>query len=105
MLPAVIWKFYSGDVVWGAVLLAFAVLAATIDNVIRPVLIRKGADLPLLLIITGVIGGMLAFGIMGVFVGPVILGVAYVLIGEWMEDDPEALAERPAESSAVAVAR
>ena len=88
MLPAVVWKYYTGDAVWGTVLLVFTIVAATIDNFIRPVLIRKGADLPLLLIIAGVIGGLVGFGIMGVFIGPVILAVAYALVGQWVEQEP-----------------
>ena len=51
------------------------------DNFLRPVLIKRGADLPLLLIFAGVIGGLLAFGLIGIFVGPVVLAVAYTLVG------------------------
>ncbi len=90
MLPAVIWKFYAGPTVSASVLLAFMLVACTIDNVIRPILIRKGADLPLMLVFSGVIGGMISFGIMGVFVGPVILAVTYNLLQEWVEYQPEA---------------
>ena len=56
------------------------------DNVLRPILIRKGADLPLLLIFSGVIGGLIAFGIVGLFVGPVVLAVTYTLLKEWMDE-------------------
>ena len=59
-------------------------LVGMMDNVLRPMLIRKGADLPLLLIFAGVIGGLLAFGIIGLFVGPVVLAVSYTLLNEWM---------------------
>jgi predicted PurR-regulated permease PerM len=58
----------------------------TIDNFLRPVLIRKSADLPLLLIFPGVIGGLIAFGILGLFIGPVILAVAYTLLKAWLEE-------------------
>ena len=64
------------------------------DNVLRPVLIKRGADLPLLLIFAGVIGGLLAFGLIGIFVGPVVLAVAYTLVGEWIklgEAEPKAI--------------
>jgi len=88
MLPVVIWKFSSGDIFWGSVLVVFALVAGTIDNFIRPILIKKGADLPLLLIFAGVIGGIISFGIMGIFVGPVILAVTYALVKEWVEDQP-----------------
>ena len=49
-------------------------------------LIKRGADLPLLLIFAGVIGGLLAFGLVGIFVGPVVLAVAYTLLEAWIED-------------------
>jgi predicted PurR-regulated permease PerM len=54
--------------------------------VLRPYLIRKGADLPLLLIFSGVIGGLIAFGIIGLFVGPVVLAVAYTLLTQWLSE-------------------
>ena len=90
MLPAVAWKFYSGDSFWGFGLLAFTIVAGTIDNFVRPLLIRKGADLPLLLIFAGVIGGMISLGFMGIFVGPVILAVTFVLLRDWVNSQPEA---------------
>jgi len=54
------------------------------DNFLRPLLIKRGADLPLLLIFAGVIGGLVTFGIVGIFVGPVILAVAYTLLDNWV---------------------
>jgi predicted PurR-regulated permease PerM len=56
------------------------------DNVLRPLLIRRGADLSLLLIFAGVIGGLISFGIVGLFVGPVVLAVTYTLLREWMSE-------------------
>ena len=61
-----------------------------IDNILRPILIRKGADLPMLLIFAGVIGGLIAFGIIGLFVGPVVLAVTYTLLKEWMAEQDNA---------------
>ena len=54
MVPAVIWLYWKGDPVWGTVLLVWTILVSSIDNILRPLLIRKGVDLPLLLIFTGV---------------------------------------------------
>jgi predicted PurR-regulated permease PerM len=99
MIPAVIWEFYTGSTLSGCVLLVFALVSMTIDQVMRPVLIRKGADLPLPLIFTGVIGGMIGMGIMGIFLGPVILAVAYDLLADWVENRSE-----PDEDAASAVA-
>jgi predicted PurR-regulated permease PerM len=84
--PAAIWLFTSGAAGRGTVLLVFALVAVTLDNVLRPVLIKKGADLPLLLIMAGVIGGVLAFGIVGLFVGPVLLAVTWTLLVAWVAD-------------------
>jgi predicted PurR-regulated permease PerM len=56
------------------------------DNVLRPFLIKKGADLPLLLIFIGVVGGLIAFGIIGLFVGPVVLAVAHKLLLAWVDE-------------------
>ncbi|WP_375154178.1 AI-2E family transporter [Serratia marcescens] len=67
LVPAIIWLYWHGDTTWGTVLLVWSCVVATLDNVLRPVLIRMGADLPLLLILSGVIGGLLAFGMIGLF--------------------------------------
>ena len=90
MVPAVIWLYWKGDPVWGTVLLVWTIFVAIIDNIVRPLLIRKGVDLPLLLILTGVIGGLIAFGIIGLFIGPVVLAVTYRLLVAWVtSEEPE----------------
>lgn len=86
LLPAAGWLLWSGDTGWGIALLVWALIVGTMDNILRPWLIRMGADLPLLLILAGVIGGLLAFGLVGIFVGPVVLAVAYTLLEAWMSD-------------------
>jgi len=85
LVPAVIWLFWSGHTGWGIALAVWTLLCATIDNVVRPVLIKRGADLPLLLILPGVMGGLIAFGVVGLFVGPVVLAVAYTLLTAWVK--------------------
>jgi predicted PurR-regulated permease PerM len=86
LLPSVIWKYTSGDPVWGTVLLILAIIVGASDNFIRPFLIKRGADLPILLIFAGVIGGLIAFGIVGLFIGPVILAVTYTLLKAWINE-------------------
>ncbi|MFO1311649.1 MAG: AI-2E family transporter YdiK [Burkholderiales bacterium] len=86
LAPAVGWLFWTGATGWGIALLAWTIVVGTMDNVLRPVLIRKGADLPLLLIFAGVLGGLLAFGIVGLFVGPVLLAVTYTLLRDWVNE-------------------
>jgi predicted PurR-regulated permease PerM len=87
LIPAVIWVYWSGDTGWGTFLLVWSVVVVALDNFLRPVLIKLGADLPLLLILAGVIGGLFAFGLVGIFVGPVVLAVAYTLLDEWISDE------------------
>jgi predicted PurR-regulated permease PerM len=92
LIPAVIWLYWKGESTWGTVLLVWTLVVLSMDNVLRPMLIKRGADLPLLLIFTGVIGGLVAFGIIGLFIGPVLLAVGYTLLAAWVtEHDPEAV--------------
>ncbi len=88
LVPAIIWLYWSGDTTWGTVLLVWSCVVATLDNVLRPVLIRMGADLPMILILSGVIGGLIAFGMIGLFIGPVVLAVSYRLVSVWMHEMP-----------------
>lgn len=88
LVPAVIWLYWSGDTTWGTVLLIWSLVVASMDSVLRPMLIRLGADLPMLIILTGVIGGLVAFGMIGLFIGPVVLAVSYRLVNVWMHEAP-----------------
>jgi predicted PurR-regulated permease PerM len=90
LIPAVGWMYYSGETLWATVLLAFTIVDMTMDSVLRPILIRRGADLPMLLILAGVIGGLIAFGLLGIFVGPTVLAIAYTLLNAWMAETDEA---------------
>jgi predicted PurR-regulated permease PerM len=89
LVPAVIWLYTEDGALWGTVLLVFSILAGTVDNVIRPLFIKKGANLPFIMVFAGVIGGLVAFGIVGIFIGPVVLAVAYTLLKAWVESPPE----------------
>jgi len=84
LLPAIAWLYWTDNVLWGTVLLVLAIPIGALDNVLRPILIRRGVQLPMLLIIAGVIGGLLAFGVMGLFVGPVLLAATYTLGKSWV---------------------
>jgi predicted PurR-regulated permease PerM len=86
LLPAVIWLFWTGNFGWGVTLAVATVFITLIDNVLKPLLIKRGVDLPLLLLIAGVIGGLIGFGIVGLFIGPVILAVTYTLLLAWLRD-------------------
>lgn len=97
MAASVFWLFYKSATVWAIALLVWSIPVLVLDNLLRPALIRKGANLPLLLIFAGVIGGLLAIGIIGLFIGPVILAVTYTLLRAWVLDDPTTCAEAGAD--------
>ncbi len=84
LAPAVIWLYSTGRPGFGTFLLVWTLIVGTLDNVVRPILIKKGADLPLLLIFAGVIGGLVTLGLIGIFVGPVVLAVAHTLVEAWL---------------------
>ena len=87
LIPAIVWLFWMNQNLAGSILIVWTVVVVSLDNILRPLLIKKGADLPLLLIFAGVIGGLVAFGIVGIFIGPVILAVAFTLLRAWVEEE------------------
>jgi predicted PurR-regulated permease PerM len=87
-LPASIWLFRSDEVGWGIFLVAWSIiLVSNIDNVIKPLFISRGSALPLLLILIGILGGAMAFGFIGIFLGPTVLAILYTLMREWSPGD------------------
>jgi predicted PurR-regulated permease PerM len=87
LVPVVIWLYWSGQSGWGTFMLVWTIVVGSLDNILRPILIRKGAHLPFVLLLAGVIGGLIAFGLVGIFLGPVVLGVGYTLLQSWMAED------------------
>ncbi len=87
LLAATAWVYFNLGIGWGIFMLVWSLVVGLMDNFLRPVLIRRGADLPLLLIFAGVVGGLVAFGIVGIFVGPVVLAVGYTLLDNWVASD------------------
>lgn len=85
--PSVAWLYWTSSTGWGTFLLLWTLVVGTMDNFLRPFLIKKGADLPLLLIFVGVVGGLIAFGLIGIFVGPVVLAVAHKLLSAWVAEE------------------
>ena len=96
LIGAAIWVYARSGVVWGTVFLVWAIFCGTFDNILRPMLIKRGADLPLLLIFVGVVGGLVAFGVIGLFIGPVVLAVAYTLLVDWVSEDDAPDQQQPA---------
>ena len=90
LIVAAIWLYWKDSMLTTVVFVVWALFVGSIDNVLRPILIKRGADLPLVLIFAGVIGGLLGFGVVGLFVGPVVLAVVYTLLIGWVRREGEA---------------
>ncbi|MVW75817.1 AI-2E family transporter [Pseudomonas xionganensis] len=83
--PAVLWLFWQGEVGLGIFLLIWGFFVISgVDNILKPYLISRGGNLPLIVVLFGVFGGILAFGFMGLFLGPTLLAVAYSLLSDWV---------------------
>lgn len=105
LIPAMIWMFGNQSIGWALAFLVWSIPVGIMDNFLRPILISRGVDLPLLLIIGGVIGGLIAFGVIGLFVGPVVLAVTYTLLQDWVGGNattaqPTAATAQPASTTA-----
>ena len=86
-VPATVWLFTQGDYgfaiflgIWGMFVIS------GVDNILKPYLISRGGNLPLVVVLLGVFGGILAFGFMGLFLGPTLLALAYSLLSDWVAD-------------------
>jgi predicted PurR-regulated permease PerM len=96
-IPAAIWLLTSGHMLAGVGLLVYgAVFVSGADYIIRPYFIVRAGKLPVLLSVLGVLGGALAFGLLGIFLGPVLLGIGFALMNEWASEDERASIGPPA---------
>jgi predicted PurR-regulated permease PerM len=90
-----LWLIQKGNVGWGIFVLAWGFfVVSTIDNVLKPLIISQGSHLPFILVLLGVLGGVVAFGLIGVFIGPVLLALGYALATEWSAVTGAALSRR-----------
>ena len=80
---------------WGAL------VVSSIDNVLKPLIISRGSNLPFILVMLGILGGVVAFGFIGIFLGPVLLALGLALLKEWavFADDAKAAAAPPGADS------
>lgn len=83
-LPASLWLYYQGATAWAIFLVLWgALIVGGSDNLIKPYLIGRDSDLPFIMVLLGVLGGAMAFGIIGLFLGPTLLAIGYNVLKDW----------------------
>ncbi|MFW5834216.1 MAG: AI-2E family transporter [Pseudomonadota bacterium] len=85
---AVVYAFWALDPLTALLFTAWMIPVSIFDNILRPILMARGLKVPMLVILLGVIGGLVAHGLIGLFIGPVVLAVGYELLIAWIADDP-----------------
>jgi predicted PurR-regulated permease PerM len=95
-LPASLWLYQQGATGWAIFLALWGLLVvSTADNIVKPYFIGRGSDLPFILVLLGVLGGAIAFGVIGIFLGPTLLAVGYTVVRDWALAAPVASAVAP----------
>jgi predicted PurR-regulated permease PerM len=93
---AALWLFNEGEFAWAIFMMVYGIFAiSSVDNIVKPILISHSAKLPLLLIILGVLGGAIAFGLVGIFLGPTLLALGLKLIQHWVSLQRQDIVEAP----------
>jgi len=101
VIPAVVWCWTWMDTLPALLFTAYMIPASLLDNVLKPIVMGHGLKTPALVILIGVIGGTLAHGMLGLFVGPIVLAVAWELLAAWMREDETEPVARRVEGAAV----
>lgn len=91
-LPAILWAFATQSSTVAIIFTIWSIIAGLSDAVLKPMMIGHGLEVPMPVILLGVIGGVMAYGLAGLFIGAVLLAVGYVLFIEWLAGAPKALA-------------
>jgi predicted PurR-regulated permease PerM len=99
-IPAALWLFHQGETGWGIFIIVWGIGVSSLDNIVKPWLISRGSTMPFLLILFGVLGGAIAFGFIGVFLGPTLLAVGYRVVQEWFSRESADAAQTTIKSAA-----
>ena len=95
-IPAAIWLYFQGSTGWAIFMILWGLLVVSmVDNVLKPMIISHGSNLPFMLVLLGVLGGAAAFGFVGIFLGPTLLAVGYRMVNEWVDGEIGEIGERP----------
>jgi len=93
-IPVALWLFYQGETGWALFTSVLGIIINVIDNLIKPLLIGHGAGVPLWVIFIGVIGGILSIGLIGIFIGPVVMAAGYSIITSWLNKKDRTKSDR-----------
>lgn len=99
IIPLVIWSFFAMDTYTAALFSIYMVPVSIIDNVLRPLIMARGLKTPMLVILMGLMGGVWVHGLIGLFVGPIVLAIGWELLGIWMGQGTNGREPTPAISS------
>jgi len=91
LIPAMLYIFATASSIKAGIFLVWCIFVSLMDNVLKPILLGRGAVVPILVVFLGAIGGFIALGIIGLFVGSIVLSVGYKLFLAWIDNRPEAL--------------
>lgn len=95
-MPAGVWLIYTDELSWGIFMLIWGgLLISSVDNFLKPYFISRGSHLPLVLVFLGVFGGVIAFGFLGIFLGPTLLAVGFTLLREWSQGSAGPVSQAP----------
>jgi len=86
-IPVAAWLSYQGETGWALFTAVLGIIINVLDNLIKPLLIGRGAGVPLWVIFIGVIGGILSIGFIGIFIGPLVMAAAYSIVMSWLSDE------------------
>ena len=99
IVPIVVWVFSFAAPVPATIFAVYMLFAALSDNVLKPILLGRGVELPAIIVLFGALGGMIAYGIVGLFLGAVILGLGYTIISDWLQAPGDVIDAEPANDS------
>jgi predicted PurR-regulated permease PerM len=88
LIPVVVWSWFVMDTGMAALFSVYMILVGLLDNILRPLVVAKGLSTPMPVILVGVFGGTLTHGMIGLFVGPIVLSIAWQLLALWFRDEP-----------------
>jgi predicted PurR-regulated permease PerM len=96
IIPLIVWSWIAMETTAALLFTAYMIPVSLLDNILRPLLMGRGLDTPMLVILVGVIGGTISYGITGLFLGPIILAVIWELLGAWIKEHENPSPEAPA---------